>query len=392
MSSRGTRVSYKSGRHFLQLPGPTNTPERVLRAMSKPTIDHRGADFKELTRRVLAGLADVFKTEYTVIVYPASGSGAWEATLANVLNRGDRVLSFQQGFFAGKWADTAERFGLDVRVEGWNLRRGLTVDAVMDVLEADETIKAVLVVHNETSTGVTTDIEAIGRAMKASGHPALLLIDAVSSLAATDLRHDEWGLDVTLTGSQKGLMLPPGLAMVAVSPRALEASRDADLPVSYWSWSDHVESNARGVFPYTPATHLLYGLEEALSMLAEEGLDHVFGRHARFASATRAAVDAWGLENFAEHASESSNAATAVLVPEDHDADALRSVILDRFDMSLGTGLGAVKGKVFRIGHLGDLNALTLAGTLAGVEMGMRLAAVPHTPGGVNAAMEVLCR
>ncbi|NNF12367.1 MAG: aminotransferase class V-fold PLP-dependent enzyme [Gemmatimonadetes bacterium] len=384
-------MSYKSGRHFLQLPGPTNTPERVLRAMSKPTIDHRGAEFKELTHRLLEGLSAVFKTEHTVIIYPASGSGAWEATLANVLNKGDRVLSFQQGFFAGKWAETATRFGLDVRVESWDPRRGLTVDAAMDALDSDHEIKAVLVVHNETSTGVTSDVEAIGRAMKESEHEALLLVDAVSSLAATDLRHDEWGLDVTLTGSQKGLMLPPGLAMVAVSPRALDASRRADLPVSYWRWSDHVESNANGVFPYTPATHLLYGLEEALAMLAEEGLDRVFRRHARFAEATRAAVGAWGLENFAADASESSNAATAVLVPEGHDADALRQVILDRFDMSLGTGLGPVKGKVFRIGHLGDLNALTLAGTLAGVEMGLRLAGVPHSPAGVSAALDVLC-
>lgn len=359
--------------------------------MSKPTIDHRGPEFKELTHRLLEGLAAVFKTEHTVIVYPASGSGAWEATLANVLSKGDKVLSFQQGFFAGKWADTAARFGLDVQVEPWDSRRGLTVDAVMDALDGDDDIDAVLVVHNETSTGVTTDVEAIGRAMKDSDHDALLLVDAVSSLAATDLRHDEWGLDVTLTGSQKGLMLPPGLAMVAVSPKAMKASRGADLPVSYWKWADHVESNANGVFPYTPATHLLYGLEEALTMLAEEGLDRVFRRHARFAEATRAAVDAWGLENFAADASESSNAATAVVVPEGHDADALRQVILDRFDMSLGTGLGAVKGRVFRIGHLGDLNDLTLAGTLAGVEMGLRLAGVPHAPTGVSAALDVLC-
>lgn len=384
-------MSYKSGRHFLQLPGPTNTPERVLRAMSKPTIDHRGPEFRALTHRVLEALGGVFKTDHTVIVYPASGSGAWEATLANVLNRGDRVLSFQQGFFAGKWAETAGRFGLDVQVEEWNPRRGLSAEAVMNELEADSSIRAVLVVHNETSTGVTTDLESIGRAMKSSGHDALLLVDAVSSLAATDLRHDEWGLDVTLTGSQKGLMLPPGLALVAVSPRALEAGRDADLPVSYWRWSDHVEANAEGVFPYTPATHLLYGLEEALAMLAEEGLDGVFARHDRYAAATRAAVGAWGLENFAADPAESSNAATAVLVPDGHDADALRRVILDRFDMSLGTGLGAVKGKVFRIGHLGDLNALTLAGTLAGVEMGMRIAGTPHRAGGVDAAMDVLC-
>lgn len=386
-------MSYKSGRHFLQLPGPTNTPERVLRAMSKPTIDHRGPEFRELTHRVLEGLGRIFKTEHTVVVYPASGSGAWEATLANTLQPGDEVVAFHQGFFAGKWVDIARRFGLDVRIQPWDLRRGVTPEAVTEVLEADAdgSVKAVLIVHNETSTGVTTDIEAIGRAMRASGHPAMLFVDAVSSLAATDLRHDEWGLDVTLTGSQKGLMLPPGLAMVAVSPRAMEASQASELPVSYWSWADHVDFNARGFFPYTPATHLLYGLDEALEMLEEEGLDAVFRRHALFARATRAAVAAWGLDDFAAHESESSAAATAVLVPKGHDADALRQVILDRFDMSLGTGLGEVKGRVFRIGHLGDLNALMLCGTLAGVEMGLRLAGVPHQTGGVDAAMEVLC-
>ncbi|MDX1494964.1 MAG: aminotransferase class V-fold PLP-dependent enzyme [Longimicrobiales bacterium] len=386
-------MSYKAGRHFLQLPGPTNTPERVLRAMSKPTIDHRGPEFQELTHRVLDGLAKVFKTEHTVVVYPASGSGAWEATLANTLSPGDRVVSFRQGFFAGKWADVARSFGVEVEVQPWDLRRGVAAEAVMDVLsqDGDGSVKAVLMVHNETSTGVTTDIEAIGRAMRESGHPAMLFVDAVSSLAATDLRHDEWGLDVTLTGSQKGLMLPPGLAMVAVSPRAMEASRASEIPVSYWSWSDHLELNARGFFPYTPATHLLYGLDEALRMLEEEGLDSVFARHRRFARATRVAVDAWGLENFAAEEAESSAAATAVLVPEGQDADALRETILERFDMSLGTGLGEVKGKVFRIGHLGDLNELMLAGTLAGVEMGLRLAGVPHQTGGVQAAMELLC-
>lgn len=386
-------MTHQSGRHFLQLPGPTNTPERVLRAMSKPTIDHRGPEFQELTHRVLEGLRRVFKTEHTVVVYPASGSGAWEATLANTLSPGDRVLAFDQGFFAGKWAAIAERFGLEVDLRPWDLRRGLTAEAVTDALAADAAgdVKAVMVVHNETSTGVTTDIEAIGRAMKESGHPAMLFVDAVSSLAATDLRHDEWSLDVTLTGSQKGLMLPPGLAMVAVSPRALEASRDARLPVSYWSWADHIERNADGFFPYTPATHLLYGLDEALSMLGDEGLDAVFARHALFGRTTRAAVDGWGLEDFAASEEESSAAATAVLVPEGHDADALRSLILERFDMSLGTGLGAVEGRVFRIGHLGDFNALMLMGTLAGVEMGLRLAGVPHSAGGVDAAMEVLC-
>jgi len=385
-------VTYHSGRHFLQLPGPTNTPERVLRAMSKPTIDHRGPEFQELTHRLLEGMKRVFKTEHRAMIYPASGSGAWEATLANTLSPGDRVLAFEQGFFAGKWAGIARRFGLEVDLRPWDARLGLTAEAVDEALSDDPegTVKAVMVVHNETSTGVTTDLEAIGRAMEASGHPAMLFVDAVSSLAATDLRHDEWGIDVTLTGSQKGLMLPPGLAMVAVSPRALEASRGAELPVSYWSWADHIDFNARGFFPYTPATHLLYGLDEALSMLEEEGLDAVFRRHALFARATRAAVEAWDLEDFARNETESSAAATAVLLPDGHDADALRALILERFDMSLGTGLGEVKGKVFRIGHLGDFNALSLAGALAGVEMGLRLADIPHDAGGVAAAMDVL--
>lgn len=385
-------MTYHSGRHFLQLPGPTNTPDRVLRAMSRPTIDHRGPEFQELTHRLLGRLQEVFRTEHPVMVYPASGSGAWEAALANTLSPGDRVLVFEQGFFAGKWADIAERFGLDVDRRPWEMRRGLTAEAVTDVLAEDGegAVRAVMVVHNETSTGVTTDVEAIGRAMRASGHPAMLFVDAVSSLAVTDLRHDAWGIDVTLTGSQKGLMLPPGLAMLAVSLRALEAGRSAALPRSYWSWDDLMEANRRGFFPYTPATNLLYGLEEALTMLEEEGLERVFARHDRFRRATRGAVEAWGLEVFALDPAESSAAATAVLVPEGHDADALRVLILDRFDMSLGTGLGAVKGKVFRIGHLGDLNDLSLLGTLAGVEMGLRLHGIPCETGGLEAAMNVL--
>lgn len=385
-------MTYHSGRHFLQLPGPTNTPERVLRAMSKPTIDHRGPEFQALTHRLIDGMRDVFRTEHAVIIYPASGSGAWEAAIVNTLCPGDRVVGFEQGFFAGKWSQICERFGLDVVRTPWDPRLGVTADAVVEILEADvdRAIRAVLVVHNETSTGVTTDLEAIGSAMRASGHPAMLFVDAVSSLAVTDLRHDEWGLDVTLTGSQKGLMLPPGLSMLAVSPRALEASGRAELPSSYWRWSDHTSSNERGFFPYTPATHLLYGLEEALGMLGEEGLDRVVARHAHFARATRAAVERWGLEVFALKAEESSAAATAVLAPDGVDADGVRATILERFDMALGTGLGALDGKVFRIGHLGDLNALTLAGTLAGVEMGLATAGVPHASGGVLAAMDVL--
>jgi alanine-glyoxylate transaminase/serine-glyoxylate transaminase/serine-pyruvate transaminase len=387
-------LTYRSGRHFLQLPGPTNTPEGVLRAISRPTIDHRGPEFKELTLGLFEGLRWLFRTEHDVLLYPASGSGAWECALVNTLSPGDRVLAFRQGFFAAGWASVASSYGLDVQLEPWDPRQGLSPEAVLDVLDADEArrIKAVLVVHNETSTGVTTDIRAIGRALAASDHPALLFVDTVSSLGVTDLRHDEWGIDVTVTGSQKGMMLPPGLCALAASPRALEAHREAKLPRSYWDWSAQLKFNREGFFPYTPATNLLFGLEHALGMLRAEGLDRVFERHRRFSTATRAAVDAWGLELFPVDRSEASNALTAVLVPEGHDADDVRAVILDRFDMSLGTGLGALKGRVFRIGHLGDLNALTLLGTLAGVEMGLRLAGVPHRPGGVGGAMDYLTK
>ncbi len=348
--------------------------------------------FKELTARLLAGMRWLFRTEHTVLIHPASGSGAWEAALVNTLSPGDKVLAFRQGFFAEAWAKVAERFGLDVRLEPWDSRRGLTQDAILDALHADvgHEIKAILVVHNETSTGVTTDVEKIGRAVRESAHPALLFVDAVSSLAVTDVRHDEWGLDVTVSGSQKGMMLPPGLCMLAVSPRAMEAHARARLPRSYWDWDDQLDFNARGVFPYTPATNLLFGLEEALVMLREEGLDDVFVRHAGFAGATRAAVSAWGLEVFALDPSESSHAATAVLVPDGYDAEELRAMILERFDMSLGTGLGDSKGKVFRIGHLGDFNTLSLLGTLAGVEMGLNLSAIPYRPGGVAAAMDFI--
>lgn len=385
-------MSYQSGRHFLQLPGPTNTPERVLRAMSRPTIDHRGPDFEQLTHRLLDGMRWIFRTEHDVFIHPASGSGAWEAAIANTLSAGDVVVAFEQGFFARTWAKVAGRFGIEVRLQPWDSRRGVTAESVARLLDDDSAheIRAVLIVHNETSTGVTTDIEAIAAAVHASGHPAMIFVDAVSSLAVTDLRHDEWGLDVTVSGSQKGLMLPPGLSVLAVSPRAAAASATATLPRSYWAWEDQRSFNARGAFPYTPATNLLYGLEEALVMLREEGLENVFSRHDRFARATRAAIHAWGLETVAVNESEASRAATAVLLPEGHDADAVRSLILERYDMSLGTGLGEWKGRVFRIGHLGDLNALTLLGTLSGVEMGLRLAGVPCTPGGPAAAMNSL--
>lgn len=373
-------------------------PGRVLRALARPTIDHRGPEFQRLAKGVLEGMKEIFGTEHPVFIHPSSATGAWEAALANTLSPGGAVLAFDQGFFAGKWVSVARRFGLDVRVEPWDPRRGVAAGAVEDILRADAKagaearIRAVLIVHNETSTGVTTDVRAIGEAMRASGHPALLMVDAVSSLAAMELRHDAWGIDVTVSGSQKGLMLPPGLAFVAAGPRALAARASARLPRAYWDWSDQLDFNARGFFPYTPATNLLFGLAEALEMLREEGLAHVFARHRRFAEATRAAVRAWGLETVAVRPEEASSAVTAVLTPEGHDADALRSVALERFEMSLGTGLGPWKGRVFRIGHLGHFNEPMLMGTLSCIEMALAVAGVPHRRGGVRAAMDHLER
>ena len=385
-------MTTRSGRHFLQLPGPTNVPERVRRAMDRAVIDHRGPEFAELTLAVLEGLKPVFRTDGTVFVFPSSATGAWEAALVNTLAPGDGVLAFDRGFFAGKWAEVADRLGLDVDLVPGDWRAGVEPQLVEDRLRSDTNgrIRAVMVVHNETSTGVTTNIPDIRAAIDAAGHPALLMVDTVSSLASIDCRHDEWGVDVTVTGSQKGLMLPPGLGFTAASERALAARPATPLPHSYFSWNDHLAANASGFFPYTPATTLLFGLRESLAMLAEEGLDHVFARHKRFAEATRAAVAAWGLECYSANPCEHSNSLTAVLLPDGHDANALRKVILERFDMSLGTGLGKLDGRVFRIGHLGDLNELTLAGTLAGVEMGLRLAGVPHRGGGVDAALDHL--
>jgi len=381
-----------TGRHFLQLPGPTNVPDRVLRAISRATIDHRGPEFQALALGVLEGMKWVFRTEHPVFIYPSSATGAWEAALTNTLSPGDAVLAFDQGFFAGKWAEVARRFGLDVRMEPWSHREGVSAERIANILRhpSGADVKAVLVVHNETSTGVTSDVEAIGRAIRELGHPALFMVDTVSSLLATDFRHDEWGIDVTVSGSQKGLMLPPGLSFTAAGPQALEARESATLPRSYWDWGDQLAFNDRGFFPYTPATNLLYGLDEALQMLRAEGLEAVFARHARFAEATRRAVAAWGLDTVPENPSEASNALTAVMAPEGHDADALRSIILDRFDMSLGTGLGAMKGQVFRIGHLGHFNEPMLMGTLSCVEMGLALAGVPHEPGGARVAMDHL--
>jgi alanine-glyoxylate transaminase/serine-glyoxylate transaminase/serine-pyruvate transaminase len=384
-------VTHKSGRHFLQLPGPTNVPDRVLRALARPIIDHRGPAFRDLALALQDELHWVFGTQHPVLVYPSSATGAWEAALANTLSPGDTVVAFDQGFFASKWAQVAARFGLEVRLQTQDPRKGVDPNAVDALLRSDpdREIKALLVVHNETSTGVTTDVEAIGRVVREAGHPALLMVDAVSSLASIELRHDAWGVHVTVSGSQKGLMLPPGLSFTALSLAALQAHRTATLPRGYWDWSDQLATGERGFFPYTPATSLLYGLQEALTLLRAEGLDAVFARHRRHAEATRAAVDAWGLGVFAERPWASATV-TAVEVPEGTEADEVRSVILDAFDMSLGTGLGTLKGRVFRIGHLGDLNDLTLLGALAGVEMGLGLAGVSRRAGGVQAAMDLL--
>lgn len=391
-SIREQPLARRPGRHFLQLPGPSNVPDRIQRAMHRPTIDHRGPDFQVLARRVLEGVQWVFKTTSRVFIYPSSATGAWEAAMCNTLSPGDRVLFFDHGFFGRKWAQVAERLGLSVELVPGDWREAVSDKRIGDLLMADtdHQIKAVMVVHNETATGVTTSMERVRRAMNTVSHPALLMADTVSSLGATDYRHDDWGVDVTVSGSQKAMMLPPGLSFVAASAKALSASRNALLPRSYWSWEDMIRFNDDGFFPYTPATTLLYGLDEALTMLREEGLDNVFARHARHASATRAAVEAWGLENQAVNPETYSNAATTVRMPGGHDADRLRKIILNRFDMSLGKGLGDLEGMAFRIGHLGDFNDLMLAGTIAGVEMGLSVAGVPHAPGGIQAAMEVL--
>jgi alanine-glyoxylate transaminase/serine-glyoxylate transaminase/serine-pyruvate transaminase len=385
-------MSYRSGRHFLQIPGPTNVPDRVLRAMDFPTMDHRGPEFAGLGHEVLEGLRAVFKTTQPVVIYPASGTGAWEAALVNTLSPGDRVLMFETGHFAALWNRMATKLGLVTEFVPTDWRRGADAAVLEAKLREDKvhSIRAVCVVHNETSTGATSRIGLVRRAIDAANHPALLLVDTISSLGSIDYRHDEWSVDVTVAGSQKGLMLPPGLSFNAVSEKARKASAAAKLPRSYWGWDEMLAANKSGYFPYTPATNLLYGLREALRMLREEGLENVFARHDRHAEATRRAVRAWGLEVLCAVPEEYSSSLTAVMTPPGHDADHVRKVILEAFDMSLGTGLGKVAGKVFRIGHLGDFNDLTLAGTLAGVEMGLGLAGVPHKKGGAQAAMDYL--
>jgi alanine-glyoxylate transaminase / serine-glyoxylate transaminase / serine-pyruvate transaminase len=385
-------MTYQSGRHFLQIPGPTNVPDRVLRAMAAPTIDHRGPEFAGLARAVLAGLGRLVGTARPVALYPSSGTGAWEAALVNTLSPGDRVVAFDTGHFAALWAQMAGKLGLDVTVVPGDWRRGVPADLVHDVLSADPgyQVKAVTIVQNETSTGAATSIPAIRAAMDTASHPALLMVDTISSLGSMDYRHDEWDVDVTVWCSQKGMMLPPGLGLNAVSARALDAAQRARLPRSYWDWPPVLAGAGTGRFPYTPATNLLFGLREALAMLDEEGLPAVFARHARHAEATRRAVRGWGLDVFCAEPADCSSTLTAVLVPESCDADLVRELILERYNMSLGAGLGRLAGRVLRIGHLGDLGDLTLAGALCGVEMGLAAAGVPIAREGVRAALDYL--
>lgn len=382
----------RAGRHFLQIPGPTNVPDRILRAMDMPTMDHRSPEFAVLGRKVLEGMRTVFKTSGPVVIYPASGTGAWEAALVNTLSPGGHVLMYETGHFASLWRGMAERLGLDPEFMQGDWRAGVDANAIESRLREDtsRSIKAVCVVHNETSTGCASRIDEVRRAIDAANHPALLMVDTISSLGSIDYRHEEWGVDVTVGGSQKGLMLPPGLSFNAVSEKALEASKSAGLPNSFWNWSEMLPANQKGYFPYTPATNLLYGLAEAIDMLHEEGLDSVFARHQRHAEATRRAVEAWGFELFCREPRHYSASLTAVLMPESYSADAFRRVVADAFDMSLGSGLSKIADKVFRIGHLGDFNDLMLAGTLSGVEMGLERAGVPYTKGGVQAALDFL--
>jgi alanine-glyoxylate transaminase/serine-glyoxylate transaminase/serine-pyruvate transaminase len=385
-------MAYRPGRHFLQIPGPSNVPDRVLRAIDQPTIDHRSREASDLALACIHGMRAVFQTKGVVLIFPGSGTGAWESALVNTLSPGDRVLAYETGHFSTLWTKVARNLGLSVDYLPGDWRHGVDPAAIGAKLaeDRDSTIKAVMVVHNETSTGVASDVGAVRRAIDDARHPALLFVDTVSSLGSMDYRHDEWRVDVAVAGSQKGLMLPPGLSFNAVSAKAIEASRTARLPRSYWRWDDMLSSNQTGFFPYTPATNLLFGLREALRMLEEEGLQNVFQRHLRLAEAARRAVEAWGLELLAANPSERSPTVTAVLLPERYDEAALRALILDRFNMSLGAGLGKVAGRVFRIGHLGSFNELMLAGTLAGVEMGLALMDVPHRAGGVTAAIAYL--
>ena len=385
-------MGFKSGRHFLQIPGPTNVPERVLSAMCQPTIDHRGPEFALLANEVFARLRQVTKSKGSVVIYPSSGTGAWEASLVNTLSPADRILMFDTGHFAGLWRNVALRLGLIVDFVPGDWRHGVDPATVEAKLNADRerAIRAVAIIHNETSTGVTSRVAEVRNAIESAGHPALLLVDTISSLGSMDYRHDEWGVDVTVGCSQKGLMLPPGIGINVISEKALAASKAVTLPKSYWDWTPMIADNKAGFFPYTPPTNLLFGLREALRMLLEEGLEHVFARHSRHAEATRLAIRAWELDLFAQDPKEYSNSLSAAVMPDGFNADLFRAIALERFDLSLGTGLGRLKGKVFRIGHLGSFNDLMLAGTLSGVEMALGLAGVPFRKGGVQTAIEYL--
>jgi len=385
-------MSYQSGRHFLQIPGPTNVPDRVLRALNRPTIDHRGPEFAQLTREILEGLKKILRTSGEIVIYPSSGTGAWEAALVNTLSPGDKVLMFETGYFATLWRNMAVQLGLDVDFVPGDWRHGVDPNIIETKLteDRDHQIKAIAVVHNETSTGVISRVAEVRKVIDRVKHPALLMVDTISSLASIDYSHDGWEVDVTISCSQKGLMLPPGLGFNAISEKARSASKRARLPKSYWDWETMINTNTLGFFPYTPSTNLLFGLRESLHMLLEEGLENVFARHRRLAEATRRAVRAWELELLCLNPDEYSNSLTAVLMPKGYDADAFRQVILERFNMSLGNGLGKLKGKVFRIGHLGDFNDLMLAGTLSGLEMGFAIANIPFSKGGLLAALDYL--
>lgn len=392
MTNSNGSGQHRSGRHFLQVPGPTNVPDRIIRAMAQPTIDHRGPEFAELTLKILPKLQQAFGASGPVLIYPGSASGGWESSIVNTLSAGDKILMFDSGFFAGNWRSIADRFGLDVEVIECDWRVGVDANAVEERLRQDSShdIKSVMLVHNETSSGVTNPVAEVRKAIDAAAHPALFMVDAVSSAGSIEYRHDDWQVDVTIAGSQKGLMLPPGMSFNVLSEKAIEASQSATLPKSYWSWEEALPSIETGFFPYTPASVLFFGLHEALLMMEEEGHDNIYARHARHAEATRRAVAAWGLENYCAIPERSSDTVTTVLVPEDVSANAIRKVILDRYDMSLGTGLGRLKDMVFRIGHIGSFNDLMLAGTLSGIEMGLANAGVDHSPSGVSAALDYL--
>jgi len=386
--------TYRAGRHFLQVPGPTNIPDRILRAMDAPCMDHRGPKFQELSKNILERIKLIFKSSDPVVIYPSAGTGAMEASLVNTLNEGDKILMFETGEFATQWAQAAKRFKINVDFVSLDWRTGADPNIVKEKLLADKNkeIKAVLVTHNETSTGIKSRVEEIRKAIDEANHPALFMVDTISSLGSYNYEHQKWKVDVTVGGSQKGLMLPPGISFNAISPKALEAYKNSKMPKSYFDWGQMLENNKNGFYPYTPATNLLYGLNEAINMLLEEGLENVFARHKRHAEATRLAVEAWGLEILAKNPIERSDSITAIMVPKGHDSDSLRKIIYDNYDMSLGTGLNKVKGKVFRIGHMGDLNDLTLAGTLAGVEMGLKQSGISYKNGGVMAVLDFLSK